>query len=229
MFEEKTLNQVTNKPLDQILSVATTQPTLSMENIPQNLELSTDKVILRPLSIKHLDAFYQAGSYPEIWRWSLPDKCTSIETTKSWIEYSVEMTKNGQHFAFAIFDKETDEFVGSTRFCTMKSEDRNLEIGFTFITPKHQRSFINTHAKYCLLKFAFEALNVIRVEFKTHEKNDKSRNAIARLGASFEGILRNQRILSDGTFRSTAIFSIISSEWEGVKEALEERMTQTYI
>jgi RimJ/RimL family protein N-acetyltransferase len=229
MFEEKTLNQVTNKPLNQILSVATTQPTLSMENIPQNLELSTDKVILRPLSIKHLDAFYQAGSYPEIWRWSLPDKCTSIETTQSWIEYSVEMTEKGQHFAFAIFDKETDEFVGSTRFCTMKSEDRNLEIGFTFITPKYQRSYINTHAKYCLLKFAFEALNVIRVEFKTHEKNDKSRNAIARLGASFEGVLRNQRILSDGTFRSTAIFSIISSEWESVKEAFEERMTQAYI
>ena len=60
-------------------------------------------------------------------------------------------------------------------------------------------------------------------------KNDKSRNAIAKLGASFEGVLRNQRILSDGTFRSTAIFSIINTEWESVKEALEERMTQAYI
>ena len=226
MFEEKILNQMTNKPLNQILSESTAQQIFPMENIPQNLELSTDKVILRPLSIKHLDAFYQAGSYPKIWRWSLPDKCTSIETTQSWIEYSVEMTKKGQHFAFAIFDKETDEFVGSTRFCSMKSEDRSLEIGFTFITPKYQRSYINTHAKYCLLRFAFETLNVIRVEFKTHEKNDKSRNAIARLGASFEGLLRNQRILSDGTFRNTAIFSIINSEWESVKKALEERITQ---
>lgn len=229
MFEEETLNQVPNKPLNQILSEVTTQSTLSMDNIPQSVELSTDKVILRALSLDHLDAFYQAGSYPEIWRWSLPDKCTSIETTQAWIEYSVEMTDKGQHFAFAIFDKKTDEFVGSTRFCTMKSEDRNLEIGFTFITPKYQRSYINTHAKYCLLKFAFEELNVIRVEFKTHEKNNKSRNAIARLGASFEGVLRNQRILSDGTFRSTAIFSIINSEWESVKEALEERMTQAYV
>jgi RimJ/RimL family protein N-acetyltransferase len=220
MLEDQTLNK--------ILSEATTELTFSMENIPQSQELSTDKVILRPLSLKHLDAFYHAGSYPEIWRWSLPDKCTSIETTQAWIEYSVEMTAKGQHFAFAIFDKETDEFVGSTRFCTMKSEDRNVEIGFTFITPKYQRSYINTHAKYCLLKFAFEKLNVIRVEFKTHERNNKSRKAIARLGASFEGVLRNQRILSDGTFRNTAIFSIINSEWEGVKEALEERMAQAY-
>ena len=228
MFEEKTINRVPNKALNQIRSEATTQSTFSMENIPPNVELSTDKVILRPLSLDHLHAFYQAGSYSEIWRWSLPDKCTSIEATKSWIEHSVEMTEQGQHFAFAIFDKETDEFVGSTRFCTMKPEDRNLEIGFTFITPKYQRSYINTHAKYCLLQFAFEKLNVIRVEFKTHEKNDKSRNAIARLGASFEGILRNQRILSDGTFRSTAIFSIINSEWEGVKSELELKMTQGY-
>jgi RimJ/RimL family protein N-acetyltransferase len=228
MFEEKTLNQVPNKSLNHILSESTTQSTLCMENISRNVELSTDKVILRPLNIEHLHAFYQAGSYPEIWRWSLPDKCTSIETTQSWIEYSVEMTEQGKHFAFAIFDKETDEFVGSTRFCTMKSEDRNLEIGFTFITPKYQRSYINTHAKYCLLKFAFEALNVIRVEFKTHDKNEKSRNAISRLGASFEGVLRNQRILSDGTFRNTAIFSIIDSEWEGVKRQLELKMNQGY-
>jgi RimJ/RimL family protein N-acetyltransferase len=221
MFEEKTLSQAQKK--------LTTDSTLSMGIIPQHLELSTDKVILRPLCIDHLNTFYQAGSYPEIWRWSLPDKCTSIKTTKTWIEYSVKMTKKGQHFAFAIFDKKTNEFVGSTRFCTMKSEDRSLEIGFTFITPKCQRSYINTHAKYCLLKYAFEELNAIRVEFKTHEKNDKSRNAIARLGASFEGVLRNQRILTDGTFRNTAIFSIIKSEWESVKEALEERMTQAYI
>ena len=104
-----------------------------------------------------------------------------------------------------------------------------IRLGFTFITPKYQRSYISTHAKYCLLKFAFEEINAIRVEFKTHERNDKSRNAIARLGATFEGILRNQRILSDGTFRSTAIFSIINSEWEKVKSKLEEKMAKDYV
>jgi len=191
---------------------------------PKAVILSTEKVTLRPLNEEHLQAFYQAGAFPEIWRWSLPDKCTSLATAKKWIQYSQKMTEQGEHIAFAIFDNQTDQLVGSTRYCTIKPDDRNLEIGFTFITPKYQRSYINTHAKYCLLKHAFEDLKAIRVEFKTHENNEKSRNAIARLGAKFEGILRNQRILSDGTFRNTAIFSIIETEWQSVKNVLQEKL-----
>jgi RimJ/RimL family protein N-acetyltransferase len=191
---------------------------------PKPVILTTDKVTLCPLNEGHLHAFFQAGAFPEIWRWSLPDKCTSLATTKAWLQYSQNMTEKGEHIAFAIFDNETEEFVGSTRYCTIKPDDRNLEIGFTFITPKYQRSHINTHAKYCLLKHAFEDLNAIRVEFKTHEKNQKSRNALSRLGAKFEGISRNQRILSDGTFRNTAIFSIIEQEWPVVKKSLIEKL-----
>ena len=191
---------------------------------PQATTLSSNKVTLRPLTVEHLDDFYRAGAFPEIWRWSLPDKCTSKATTKDWLNYSQAMADKGEHVPFAIFNNETDELVGSTRYCSIKRDDRNVEIGFTFITPKFQRSYVNTHAKYCLLKHAFEDLGAIRVEFKTHEKNDKSRNAIARLGAKFEGILRNQRILSDGTFRNTAIFSIIDSEWQTVKSTLEASM-----
>jgi len=191
---------------------------------PQITILSTNKVTLRPLTLEHLDDFYHAGAFPEVWRWSLPDKCSSKATTKDWLNYSQAMADKGEHVPFAIFDNESGELVGSTRYCSIKREDRNLEIGFTFITPKYQRSYINTHAKYCLLKHAFEEVGAIRVEFKTHEKNDKSRNAIARLGAKFEGILRHQRILSDGTFRNTAIFSIIDNEWPIVKSKLEASM-----
>jgi RimJ/RimL family protein N-acetyltransferase len=191
---------------------------------PQTTILSTNKVTLRPLTVEHLDDFYRAGAFPEVWRWSLPDKCTSKEVAKNWLIYSQAMADKGEHVPFAIFDNETEELVGSTRYCNINRDDRNLEIGFTFITPKYQRSYINTHAKYCLLKHAFEELGAIRVEFKTHEKNDKSRTAIARLGAKFEGLLRHQRILSDGTFRNTAIFSIIDSEWLTVKSNLEASM-----
>lgn len=195
---------------------------------PKPITLKTDKVTLEPLALEHLSQFYTAGSFPDIWTWSLPDKCTSIEATKAWLSYSKEMTDKGLHIPFAIFDNETQAFVGSTRFCSINKDDRTIEIGFTFITPKFQGSYINTHAKYCLLKHAFEQLNAIRVEFKTHEKNVKSRNAIARLGAKFEGILRNQRILSDGSYRNTAIFSIINSEWPSVKVNLESKMEGTY-
>ncbi len=191
---------------------------------PKATMLSTNKVTLRPLTLEHLDDFYRAGAFPEIWRWSLPDKCTSKATAKNWLNYSQAMADKGAHVPFAIFDDESGELVGSTRYCSIMREDKNLEIGFTFITPKYQRSHINTHAKYCLLKHAFEELGAIRVEFKAHEKNEKSRKAIARLGATYEGLLRHQRILSDGTFRNTAVFSIIASEWTAIKSKLEAKM-----
>ncbi len=196
---------------------------------PQFTILKTDKVTLRPLSINNLAEFYNAGSFPEIWTWSLPDKCTSLKATEEWLFYSQQMAEQGQHVPFAIYDNATNRFVGSTRYCSINREDRSLEIGFTFITPEFQRSYINTHAKYCLLKHAFEDLEAIRVEFKTHENNKKSRNAIARLGAKFEGILRNQRILSDGSYRNTVIFSIIDSEWQTVEEQLLNKMESSYV
>ncbi len=195
---------------------------------PTAITLSTNKVTLRPLTMEHLADFFSAGSFPDIWTWSLPDKCTSIESTKDWLQYSQDMADKGEHVPFAIFDNSSDQFVGSTRYCSFNTEDKSVEIGFTFITPKFQRSYINTHAKYCLLEHAFEVLGAIRVEFKTHEQNQKSRTAIARLGAKFEGILRNQRILPDGSYRNTAIFSIIDREWPSVKLHLQEKMVSTY-
>jgi len=193
---------------------------------PHAVTLSTDKVTLCPLTHDHLHQFYQAGSFSEVWRWSLPDKCLSLATTHDWLTYTQEKMAQGEHVAFAIFDNASGEFVGSTRYCDIHRQDHNLEIGFTFITPKYQRSYINTHAKYCLLQHAFEDLNAIRVQFKTHELNQKSRKAIARLGASFEGIVRNQRILSDGSIRNTALFSIIDSEWPAVKQQLINKMAR---
>ena len=195
---------------------------------PKTTTLSSNRVTLRPLTMEHFTDFFNAGSFPEIWTWSLPDKCSSIEATADWLAYSEKMTANGEHFPFAIFDNDSGQFVGSTRYCSINTADKSLEVGFTFITPEFQRSYINTHAKYCLLKHAFEELGAIRVEFKTHESNNKSRKAIERLGAKFEGILRNQRILSDGSYRNTAIFSVIATEWPTVKKTLQEKMECVY-
>ena len=195
---------------------------------PTSTTLSTNKVTLRPLSMSHLADFYSAGSFPAIWTWSPPDKCTSIKATEDWLTYSQQMATKGEHVPFAIFDNISGKFVGSTRYCSINTKDRSVEIGFTFITPKFQRSYINTHTKYCLLKHAFDDLGAIRVEFKTHEQNNKSRNAITRLGAKFEGLLRNQRILPDGSYRNTAIFSVIDSEWSAVKQNLQEKMELSY-
>tara|TARA_R110001583_G_scaffold38455_1_gene124279 strand:+ start:9078 stop:9662 length:585 start_codon:yes stop_codon:yes gene_type:complete len=191
---------------------------------PKPVTLATDKVTLRPLTIEDVDAFYQAGAFPELWQWSLPNQCISKAQCTAWLIDSEEMVAQGQQVVFAIIDNQSGALVGSTRYCAINRADRSLEIGFTFITPRYQRTYINTHAKYCLLTHAFESLNAIRVQFKTHENNQSSRQAISRIGASFEGILRNQKILPDGSFRNSAFFSIISNEWADVKQLLSQKL-----
>lgn len=200
----------------------TNRPTFS----PQPLELHTNKVSLRPLTIEDADVFYQAGNYPELWHWVAPNHCQSVESAKRWISESLVQQSQGNHVPFLIIDRLSGEVVGSTRYCSIRRQDRGIEIGFTFISPSHQRTHINTHAKYLLLEHAFESLGAIRVEFKTHEQNDKSRNAIVRIGATFEGILRNLRILADGNLRNTAIFSITDKEWPTAKQTLQQKITR---
>ncbi len=195
---------------------------------PKPVELQTDKVRLKPLAIEHAEGFYQAGDYPELWQWVAPNHCESLEASKSWIEESLQQQRLGQHVPFVIIDKASDQIVGSTRYCSIREQDRGIEIGFTFITPQYQRSYVNTHAKFLLLQHAFETLAAVRVEFKTHEKNNPSRNAIQRIGATFEGVLRNLRILPDGSLRNTAIFSVTEQEWPEVKDSLQQKIAKVF-
>ncbi len=192
---------------------------------PQPIELSTNKVKLRPLTIDDTEAFYHAGNDPQLWLWVVPNHCLSKESAKRWIQESLDQQQQGNHVPFVIIDQLSGELVGSTRYCSIRKQDRGLEIGFTFIAPSHQRTHVNTHAKFLLLEHAFEALGAVRVEFKTHEKNQKSRNAIQRIGATFEGILRNLRILPDGSLRNTAIFSITEQQWPRIKRTLQNQIT----
>lgn len=192
---------------------------------PQPLVLKTDKITLKPLQIEDAQAFFQAGNYSELWLWVAPNHCSSLTAAQRWINSSLEEQRRGNHIPFVIVDNHSENIIGSTRYCSIRKDDRGIEIGFTFITPDYQRSYVNTHAKFLLLEHAFETLGAVRVEFKTHENNDKSRNAIQRIGASFEGILRNLRILPDGRLRNTAIFSITEKEWPATKAALMTKMT----
>lgn len=188
---------------------------------PNPVTLNTEEITLRPLSVNDAEDFYRAGNYAELWQWVTPNRCQSIDATKDWIEYSLDQQQKGLHLAFVIVDNRSQQIIGSTRYCSIRAQDRNLEIGFTFISPQFQRSHVNSQAKFLLLQHAFEQLGAVRVEFKTHQDNMKSRNAISRIGATFEGILRNLRILADGSLRNTALFSITEQEWPEVKAALQ--------
>ena len=125
---------------------------------------------------------------------------------------------------FATIEKSTNKVVGSTRFGNIDVKNRKAEIGWTWINSKWQRTAINTEAKLLMLTHAFEIWDCARVELKTDVLNEKSRNAILRLGAKEEGILRRHMITDAGRFRDTVYFSIIDSEWQTVKANLNEKL-----
>jgi len=192
---------------------------------PKPITLTNEFVTLIPMTMGHLQDFYKAGNDEKIWSWTPPNQCESIERAEQWIKESLVQVAKGEQVMFGIIDNASGKFVGSTRYCSIDIENSAIEIGFTFINSKFQRSHINSNSKLLLLTHAFETLGAIRVQLRTHEKNQKSRNAISRLGASFEGILRSHRLLSTGEYRNTALFSLLKNEWPQAKQNLQNKIT----
>jgi N-acetyltransferase len=180
-------------------------------------------VRLEPLSLSHLDGLCEIGIVEELWRW-IPTQVETREQMKAYIETALTERANGVSMPFAQIERATGRVIGSTRYMNIEKNHRRLEIGSTWIAPAWQRSAINTEAKYLLLRRAFEDLGCMRVELKTDSMNEKSRNAILRIGAKQEGIFRNHMITSSGRVRHTVYFSVIDSEWPEIKAGLERRM-----
>jgi RimJ/RimL family protein N-acetyltransferase len=180
-------------------------------------------VRLEPLSLKQVDGLCEVGLEPEIWRWA-PTPITTSEEMRTYVETALRRQAEGAALPFATILNETDQIVGSTRFANIDREHKHLEIGWTWIGKPWQRTAVNTEAKYLMLRHAFEQLGCIRVEFKTDSLNERSRNAILRIGASEEGTFRNHMITSTGRYRHSVYFSVIDSEWPEVRRRLEERL-----
>lgn len=187
--------------------------------------LSGEHVVLEPLSLSHVAALSLAVADGELWRlWytNVPEP----SEMKAYVTQAIEDAQRGESFPFAVRDRVSGEIVGCTRICHWEGEHRHLEIGYTWYAKRAQRTGINTESKLLLLTFAFESLDAIAVEFRTHWHNQASRQAIARLGAKQDGVLRNNRILKDGTIRDTVVYSIIDTEWPTVKSGLQFRLKQ---
>jgi RimJ/RimL family protein N-acetyltransferase len=179
-------------------------------------------VQLEPLAAGHHDALVEAALDGELWKlWytSVP----SPHTMRDWIESALALRAHDD-LTFAIRDMRDGSIVGSTRYFRVDAVNRRLEIGHTWHARRAQRTGINTEAKLLLLGHAFEALNCIAVELRTHWMNQQSREAIARLGAKQDGVLRNHQRMADGTLRDTVVFSIIESEWPTVKRHLQYKL-----
>ena len=177
-------------------------------------------VRLEPLAPSHAADLAAASGDAEIWRY-MPVELLTTAQLDAWIADALAQQAAGAVLPFAIVERATGQAIGGTRYLTIMRKDRGIEIGWTWLARPAWRTAINSECKYLLLCHAFETLGCIRVQLKTDRRNERSRRAIERIGGQFEGILRQQFVLRDGTYRDSAYYSIIDSEWPGVKARLE--------
>jgi len=188
-----------------------------------SITLEGQHVRLEPVSLAHVPALWHAGAHAEIWRF-LPYSMHSEDDMRTRVEADLAEQQAGELVRFTTVARGIEQPVGSTSYMNIDRHHRRVEIGGTWITPAWQRSAINTEAKYLQLRHAFETLGCIRVEFKTDSLNTKSRQALARIGATEEGTFRNHMIMPSGRLRHSVYFSITNDEWPRVKAHLEGLM-----
>lgn len=189
------------------------------------LVLSGKLASLVPLSPAHHDQLVDAvrdGELWTLWYTSVP----APEALRAEIDRRLALQERGSMLPFAVIDQRTREAVGMTTFMNIDAVNRRVEIGSTWYRRRVQRSGLNTECKLLLLTHAFENLQCIAVEFRTHFFNRQSRAGIERLGARLDGILRQHQVAANGTLRDTCVYSILDREWPTVKSHLEFQLNR---
>nr|WP_245937053.1 GNAT family protein [Undibacterium pigrum] len=189
------------------------------------MTLKGKHVTLEALEQHHLADIQNAAADGELWKLFF----TSVpppDNTQNWLNIALEMQQQQKAVPFVVRENATGQIVGATRYCNMDINNKRLEIGYTWYAQRVQRSPVNTECKLLLLGHAFEEFGCIAVEFRTDWFNRRSQAAIERLGAKRDAVLRNHMILPDGRIRDTVVYSILNSEWAGVKKNLQYMQTK---
>jgi N-acetyltransferase len=182
--------------------------------------LTGSHVRLEPLSPAHESGLLEIGLEPDIWKWT----ASQVEDAAGMAKYigaALREQDAGESIPFAVIDLASGKVAGSSRYMSIARAHRKLEIGHTWYGLAWQRTAVNTESKYLLLRHAFEVLGCLRVEFKTDALNERSRKALARLGAKEEGLFRKHMITASGRVRDSVWFSITDEEWPSVKSRLK--------
>jgi RimJ/RimL family protein N-acetyltransferase len=187
------------------------------------MTLEGTHVRLEPLEREHVEGLCAVGLDPEIWRWT-QSQVGSPEQMRDYVETALRWQAERTALPFATVEKGTGAVAGSTRFGNIDRANRRVEIGWTWLGRRFQRTACNTEAKYLMLRHAFENWGCLRVEFKTDALNERSRAALLRIGAREEGTLRKHMITASGRVRDSVYFSVLDDEWPAVKKRLEERL-----
>ena len=184
--------------------------------------LDGNVIRLEPLRPEHAESLLVAG-HSDDWTW-LPNNLSTMDSMKDWINKTLKAQEVGQECPFTVFHKQQNRIIGSTRYMDIRPAAKGVEIGGTWYSPSVWGTAVNPEAKMLLLQHAFEDWGAIRVQLKTDVNNKHSQNAILKLGAKFEGQLRNHMIRRDGSFRDTMMYSITREEWPNVKNNLNKRL-----
>ncbi|HYK77662.1 MAG TPA: GNAT family protein [Daejeonella sp.] len=179
--------------------------------------LENERVLLRPLTLEDEPALQVIANDESLWIYGLSDLSKAGELQK-YIKKALEDQAQGICAVWVVIDKASNKVAGCTRLSEISWKDERGQIGWTWIGRDFQGSGLNKAMKFLILKYAFETLRLNRVEFKADERNHQSRQAILGIGATREGVLREHMKLHNGYIRNTVYYSILSSEWETIKQ-----------
>jgi N-acetyltransferase len=182
-------------------------------------------VRLEPMGLEHHARLTAVGLDPDIWRRAIAPIRTP-EEMRSYMDTALQLQREGTALPFVTVERSTSRVVGSTQFGNYDRANRRIEIGWTWLAPAWQRTVTNSEAKYLMLSHAFERLGCVRVELKTDVLNSQSRDAILRIGAKEEGILRKHTLTWTGRYRDSIYYSILDEEWPEVKAHLKTLVAQ---
>jgi RimJ/RimL family protein N-acetyltransferase len=188
--------------------------------------LTGNHVRLEPMTEEHVAGLAEIGVGQPFWDFMLYGNISTVDDMRDWVQDILARAEKGTDLPFTAVHLGSGRVAGATRYLNIMRQDRGLEIGGTWYGPEFQRTVVNTECKYLLLSHAFETLGCIRVQLKTDLRNERSQRAIERIGAVKEGVLRNHMLLPDGRIRHSVFYSVIDTEWPGVKKRLEEMLTR---
>ncbi|MCZ8535326.1 GNAT family N-acetyltransferase [Psychrobacillus psychrodurans] len=195
--------------------------------IDTNIILEGDTVTLFPLEMKYKEQVYEAIKNPDIWKYTWREVKT-FDDIEQILLIAVQNKDDGKQLPFIIKDKLSGEIIGTTRIGDIDTANRNVEIGWTWLTPSAWRTKVNTECKYLMLQYCFEELKVLRVQFSISGQNIRSQKAVERIGAVKEGTFRKHRIKADGTIHDNIFYSIVDIEWIDVKGKLINLLEKKY-
>ena len=190
----------------------------------ENIELVLNNIRLVPLSYEHEQGLAEAVKDGELWNLRITST-PHFSEVRNYIEIALIQKENGSRYPFAVLEENTGKILGTTSYHDILENVRRYEIGYTWYAQSVQRTHVNTTCKLLLLEYAFEHLHANTVGLRTDNFNFKSQQAIERLGAKKDGVIRGHAIRKDGTIRDTVMYSIVKGEWDNVKAHLQGLLT----